>query len=358
MKKILIILLTFIIYTIPQANAIEEIEYEPTEEKNWLLKAKKFHERGLVKKFETGIVEQIRLALGYQGFITFNIMSSSSSTDTDYTYLVGDVRFTTIFRNEGFFLFQANTARYSAKYRKLYNKLSDIYYLTPEILNHKLLIGQNRTPVGMEGGQSQYTLLLANRSMIARIFGNARPLGVRLQSDWGMLDYDLGIFDSGRLMEDVGKGAEFIGWMNIKPLNHIKEKYGDLKIGGGIQAGSRENAYDVLLSGFEYKYGDFLFNTEYAIADGYNGNSISRDKAQGIYSTLAYHATPELQLIARYDYFDPNLRKSRDSIQEYTIGFNYYFAEQKFKAIVNFVRGINTTGVDYNKFILMTQILL
>jgi len=354
---ITLIIIVTVIYTIPQANAIEEIEYEPPEEKTWFLKARKFHEKGLVKKFKTGIVEQIRLAYGYQGLVTFNTMSNSSSTDTDYNYLVGDIRFTTKFRNKGFFLFQANAARYSPKYRKFYNKFSDIYYLTPEILNHKLLIGQNRTPVGLEGGQSQYTLLLANRSMIARNFGNARPLGVRLQADWGIVDYDLGVFDSGRLMEDVGKGAEFIGWLNIKPLSHVREKYGDLKIGGGVQAGSRENAYDVLLSGLEYKYGDFLFNAEYAIADGYNGNSISQNKVQGMYSTLAYHVTPELQLVARYDYFDSNLRQSQDSKQEYTLGFNYYFADQKFKGIVNFVKGINTAGANYNKFILMTQIL-
>lgn len=357
MKKILIIIFAFI-FSVSKANAIEEIKYEPDKEKSLFLKARSFHEKGMVKTFKTGIIKRIQLRYGYQGLTTFNAMSNSSSTDTDYTYLVGDVTLITKFRNEGLFLFQANTARYSPKYRKLYNKLSDIFYLTPEIFNHKLLIGQNRTPVGLEGGQSQYTLLLANRSMIARIFGNSRPLGVRLQADWGVLDYDLGVFDSGRLMEDVGKGAEFIGWFNIKPLNNIREKYGDLKIGGGVQAGSRDNAYNLMLSGLEYKYGDFLFNTEYAIADGYNGNSISANKAHGFYSTAAYHLTPKFQLVARYDYFDPNLRKSQDAKQEYTVGFNYYFVKQKFKTVFNFVNGINTTGADYNKFILMIQFLL
>ncbi len=359
MKKSLIIIFAIItIFTTPQASAIEEIELEPPKEKNWLLRARVFHEKGLVKNFEIGIIEQVQLELGYQGLITFNTFSNSSSTNDDYTYLVGDVTLKAKFRNKGEFLFRSNAARYSPKYRKFYNKFSDIFYLTPEFLNHKLLIGQARTPVGLEGGNAQYTLLLADRSMIARTFGNARPLGVRLLSELGIIDYDLGVFDSGRLMEDVGKGAEFIGWLNIKPLNHIKEKYGDLKVGGGVQAGDRENSYTVLLSGLEYKYDDFLFNTEYAIADGYNGNSISTDKAQGMYSTLAYHVTPKLQLVARYDYFDPDRGKSRNSKQEYTIGFNYYFVKQKFKGIFNFVRGINSAGADYNKFILMTQILL
>ncbi len=358
MKNLIIIFAIIIAFATSQASAIEEIELEPPEEKNWLLKARVFHERGLVKRLETGIIEQIQLELGYQGLITFNTFSNSSSTDYDYTYLVGDISLITRFRNGGLLEIQSNAARYSPEYNKLYNKLSDVYYLTPKFFNHKLMLGQNRTPVGFEGGQSQYTLLLADRSMIARTFANARPLGVRLLSDWGIVDYDLGVFDSGRLMENMWKGVEFIGWMNIKPFNNIREKYGDLKIGGGVQAGSRESDYTVLLSGLEYKYGNFLFNTEYAIADGYNGNSISQNKVQGVYSTLAYYITPKLQLVTRYDYFDPDRKKAQNSKQEYTIGFNYYFVGQKFKGIFNFVSGINSADADYNKFILMTQILL
>ncbi len=355
-KKFLIILIV-IICTVSQANAIEEIKLEPPEEKTWLLKAKEFHKKGLTKKFESGIMKQIMLRYGYQGSVIFNTMSNSSSTDTDYKWGVGDVMLRAKFRNDGLFVFQANTARYSSRYRRFYNKLSDFYYLTPKFFNHRLLIGQNRTPIGWEGGSSQYTLLLANRAMIARNFGNTRPLGLWLLADWGLVDYDLGVFDSGRLLEDVGEGAEFVGWLNIKPLNNISEKYGDLKIGGGVHAGSRENSYNVLLSGIQYEYKKFLINAEYAIANGYNGNSISANKAQGMYTTLAYHVTPKFKLVARYDCFDPNRRNSQDLNQEYSVGFNYFFVEQTFKAVVNFIKGINGAGADYNKFILMTQIL-
>lgn len=79
MKKNIIILFAIIIYTTPKANAIEEIKYEPAEEKNLLLKARAFQEKGLEKTFETGIVKQVKLALGYQGLFNFNTLSNSSS---------------------------------------------------------------------------------------------------------------------------------------------------------------------------------------------------------------------------------------------------------------------------------------
>lgn len=360
MNKFLFAFLTLFLVVNP-VIAIEEIKYEPEQEEQRVLKGrslKSFYKEGLSKTFEAGIVKEVQLQGGYQGFLNFTTYRNSSSTNSKYKYLVGDVRVRTIMRDDSLLLFQMNTARFSRVNNTLYNKISDYYYRTSKIYNHNLIIGQRRTPIGFEGGQSQYTLFLANRAMISRILGNSRPLGVGVRSDWGLADYDIGFYDSGRLLNNVGEGSEFTGWLNLKPLNNISEKYGELKIGTGLLVGKRETNYNVFGSYISYKKNKFFIDVEYALADGYNGNSISGNKAQGLYSTIAYDFTPKIQLVGRYDYFDPNTDVSQNSKREYSVGLNYYFLRQKLKAVVNFVHGVNDVGPDSNKFILMTQILI
>ena len=55
--------------------------------------------------------------------------------------------------------------------------------------------------------------------------------------NYDFVDYDLGGFSSGTYFSDFFPGAEFDGWVNIKPLAKTKGKYGILKIGGGIATG-------------------------------------------------------------------------------------------------------------------------
>ena len=94
-------------------------------------------------------------------------------------------------------------------------------------------------------------------------------------------------------------------------------------------------------------------------ADGYNGGrGLSSNKAEGLYTTLAYRLTPKLQLVGRYDQFKPNLDYSADIRREYTAGLNYFIKGQALKLMLNYVFCQNDVKEDSHRIILGTQILL
>ena len=89
-----------------------------------------------------------------------------------------------------------------------------------------------------------------------------------------------------------------------------------------------------------------------------NGTRVSTDKADGFAYTLGYKVHPRLQLIARYDQFDPNRDVSNNTRREYTAGINYFIKGQALRLILNYVFCDNQDREDSHRIILGTQILL
>ena len=133
-----------------------------------------------------------------------------------------------------------------------------------------------------------------------------------------------------------------------------------LKLGGGLQSGHRNNNYTVTGAYVSYDYKRFMANFEYANANGYNGFQLhSTDKkATGFYTTLAYRITPKIQVLARYDEFDPDKNVRNNTNREYSLGLNYYLKGQGLKLIFNYVFCQNEIKNDSHRLMLGTQIVL
>ena len=230
--------------------------------------------------------------------------------------------------------------------------------MNTRIPHHKIIVGNSRNQVGVDGGASSYTLPFAMRSQIGRTFGNTRALGVRVVGDYPYVDYSLAVNSSDRFFRDFFPGAEFTGWVNVKPLSKVQEKYGNLVIGGGLNAGQNHTDYKVAGAYIGYKHKNFTANAEYSIADGYNGVNISTDKASGFYTTLAYKITPKLQIVARYDQFDPNRDIANNDRREYSIGLNYFIKGQALRLLLNYVFCDYENSEKSHRIIMGTQILL
>ncbi len=237
---------------------------------------------------------------------------------------------------------------------------ADMYVATNKIPHHRVWLGNTRPPVGMEGGYSPYTLPFVARSQISRNFGTVRRLGARVKGDFDLIDYDFGVYSSDTYWQAFFPGTEFIGWVNFKPLGKTNDKYGELKIGGGVQSGQRTCDYTVTGAYIGYEYKKWLMNFEWANANGYNGpagHSIDKH-ADGFYSTLAYRVTPKLQALLRYDEFDPNKNLSHNKRKEYVAGINYYIKGQGLKLIMNYIFCENQAAKNSHRIVLGTQILL
>ena len=241
------------------------------------------------------------------------------------------------------------------------NMFSDVYIGTNKIPHHRVMFGHIRPKVGMEGGNSAYTLPFLYRSQIARTYGQARRVGARIIGDYSLIDYEFGGYDSDTYFNNFFSGAEFVGWVNFKPLGLTDGKYGSLKIGGGIDTGQRVDGFCVTGAYIGYDYKNFFANFEWANADGSNGGTSgyqNLNRSTGFYTTVGYRITPKLQIVARYDEFDPDKRIKHNNSREYSLGLNYFIKGQALRLILNYMFCQNDSAKDSHRIMLGTQILL
>ncbi|MBR1424306.1 hypothetical protein IJ579_01945 [bacterium] len=240
------------------------------------------------------------------------------------------------------------------------NLFQDLYYETKRVPHHSILVGNSRVGIGIEGTQSAFTLPLLNRSQISRNFSNVRKRGLRIRGDYKYVDYDFGGYSSDTFFTEFLPGMEFNGWVNFKPLANTNEKYGKISVGNGISAGKRDSiGYFVYGAGLQYDYKKFRAKVEYAIADGSNGaTGLSNKRREGWDVLASYRLTKKLELLARYDEFNPDKSKHSHNRREYTAGINYYLKGQSLKLMLNYIFCQNEFRKNSHRILLGFQLAL
>lgn len=307
--------------------------------------------------FEKGPIESFTPFFAFQGQLDSNF--GYSDYHTFFHVPTTEIGLTGKFRNP------------KIEYKLLFNFLGfdDLNFFQNILLDdififhlnehNKAYIGRFRTPVGVEGGVSGYNLPFIYRSQISRNFGGVRGVGTKLMGNYDLIEYNIGATSTERNFRSFLPGVEFTGWANIKPLGKTNGKYGSLKIGSGINVGHKDFDYAVFGTYLQYKYKRFEADFEYAISNGSNGlTGLTENKGQGFYATISYYLTKKLQVLARYDRFNPN-RETTDSIAtEYTAGLNYFLKGSSLKLIVNYILRQSQAEGTSNRILLGTQILL
>ncbi len=238
--------------------------------------------------------------------------------------------------------------------------VQDFYIESRRIPHHTVLVGNSRPGIGIEGAQSPYTLPFINRSQISRNLSNVRKFGARVRGDYSLVDYDIGGYSSDTFFRSFFPGAEFDAWMNVKPLGKTDGRFGKLVTGGGITTGQKHTT-DYFMTGAYagYEYKKFWTKFEYAKANGSNGGSgLTNRSSEGLYVTAAYRLTKKIELLARYDQFDPDKLKANNNQREYTLGTNYYVKGQALKLIFNYIYCQNDAHPDSHRLMLGTQLIL
>ncbi len=310
------------------------------------------------KKFKNGPLESFHPWVAIQTRGEYNIPEGS---DNDFLYRVGliNVNLDGVFKGgkEDFRIMLDPTPQSARPFMQSF--IQDAYIASNRIPNHRVIFGNTRPKVGMEGGQSPYTLPFMNRSQISRTFGTVRKFGLRVVGNYDFVDYDLGALSSDTYFSSFFPGVEFNGWVNFKPLAKTNGKYGKLVTGGGIAAGKRHTDFFVAGAYVGYEYKRFSTSFEWAHADGYNGaTGLSTNQAEGFYATVAYKVTPKVQLLVRYDQLDPNNNISNNKRREYTAGVNYFIKGQAVRLILNYIFCQNQALANSHRILLGTQFLL
>lgn len=369
MKRFLFIF-TYILFTVNISLAVENIDISPIfldensiETGNIALvdEIESPIQNEIKDKPKNKILKDLQFHAAYQG--SFNFSKSSNRKDwlTTYTPSLYEGWVTGTFndKRETSFTFSYTPSRDVSGYNRFWEMFSDINVSTNLTKNNRLLIGQSRTPIGVEGGQGQYSLPFVNRSQIARNYGNIRTIGARLKGNYKYADYDLGVYDSGRYFNNMFRGAEFAGWVNVKPLANLDEnKYGKLKFGVGLNSGKNKHNYTVVGAYAGYDYKKFSANFEYAHANGYNGLRNRRNDSEGYAATVSYYIHPKVQILGRYDNFIENKSITKTPTQEITAGVNYYIKGDNLKLMFNYIYKKLPSGVSSNGLIVFTQIMI
>ena len=326
-------------------------EYNDISKSHYLL------EEVLTKRFENSPVKTLHLFAYYRANASMDFVPD----DEDLTYNFNDIDVGVNGK------LRDGKSYYEARLRfnpqRICNFLqympSNMYIANASIPNHTIIVGNTRVATGHEGAKSSAVIPLIARSQISRNFGNIRKLGIRVKGKYDLIEYDLGGYSSDTYFREFFPGAEFAGWVSLKPLGKTQGKYGALKLGAGLTTGQNDSSYTVFGAYSSYEYKNFYANFEWGKANGYNGaKGISTNKAEGLYTTLAYRITPKLQLVGRYDQYRPNLNISDNMQKEYSAGVNYFIKGQALKLMLNYVYCNNESKADSHRIILGTQLLL
>ena len=230
-----------------------------------------------------------------------------------------------------------------------------------------LMIGQSRVPIGYEGALGITVLDTINRSQISRNFANYRDLGIKMNGTFKYLDYSLGAFNGNKdnTNDNYDSKLGFASWLVLKPFANYK-KLGDLRVGGGNYNGKYSYVSNSVLkneidTNINSLYGEYIKNRfsvrgEYETKKGYS-NVVAR-KADGFYVQSGFYLMPQkLQVLGRYDIFDPDKSQTKDKSTEYTLGLNYYMHKNNIRLQLNAVHVDNQTLNDSNKIMIMTQFM-
>lgn len=316
--------------------------------------------------FTKGPIESIAPWVDFNGCFQ-NIWSGDNYQNTLYGLNFQDVGINGKFRTNDdpasgkktVFRVMFNTGKEIVGNTYMQSFLADNYIMRYWTKDDQVLVGYSRNAIGIEGGESPFTIPFFGRSQISRTYGNVRALGAKAQGQHKLYDYNFGMFSSGRFFKDFFPGPEFVGLLSVKPLGLTDGRYGKLTMGGSLDAGNAESHYVVGGAHLIYEYKRLKAQFEYASADGSNGSTgFSANQSEGYYGTLYYRITPRLQALVRYDQFDPNKNKANDIRTEYTAGINYFLKGQALKLMLNYVYYTVENGTYGSRIMAGTQIIL
>jgi hypothetical protein len=213
-------------------------------------------------------------------------------------------------------------------------------------------LGQFKIPVSWEGYNSSSRLILPERSLVSRQFGDRRDLGLRIAKTTKYFGYSAGIFNGGGLnnldtnnQKDLGLRLEGYPLSGVTVAGVIYSS-----VGQRYQAGTKDR-YEVDL---RYDHGPILFQAEYIYARDINVTDGPSFNGQGFYAAAGYTFFEMLQPIFRIGYLDPNTGVDNNHMWEYNIGLNYYIRKHESKLQLNYSHFPNSRFE--NELILAAQV--
>jgi len=187
-------------------------------------------------------------------------------------------------------------------------------------------IGQFKNPLSLEGGMTSASkLLFPERALVARLYGDKRDIGVKVEKKIGdFFYYQAGVYNGtglNRADEDNEKDAALR--LEVYPV-------AGLTVGavGYTTVGERDGVIRDRVEGdLRYDANDVFFLGEYI--HGWDGPEGGRFDGHGVYGALGYTFVKRIQPIVRVGMLDADLDSPDNRTAHYEVGMNYYLRGQE-----------------------------
>lgn len=195
--------------------------------------------------------------------------------------------------------------------------------------------GQFKVPFGMEGLESSAKLDFIERSALTSQFkwADYRDVGVTLNGDFNSsngikIQSAVGIFNGeGQNKLDANDPMDFVGRLVIKPTENLHLGVAHYN---GEKGTSTDNSHS--RTGAEIK---FIQNALTLYGEYVTGKSSGKSK-KTYYLAAGYKLSETYQVVAKYDWYDPDTDNKDDDKSETTIGLNYFIEKHNAKVQLNY----------------------
>jgi len=246
-------------------------------------------------------------------------------------------------------------------------------------------IGQFKTPFGYEQLYGDPRLLTAERSLANDRLTLSRQLGVQVAGDFldKRLSYAVGTFNGNGVNNSGNDNNKFlwVGRLSGLPWKSQSGSWGlgvnsfssedtalslpDLNFDSTPATADKDNLFTGKRNGFgvdsQIEAGPFSLWVEYLKVrfEPTNARPSARFDADGGYVQGGLFVVPKkLQVVLKYETFDPNRDISNNDVSTDTVGLNYYIKGHDLKMMLDYLRidlgGKNPTQ---NKFLLRAQVI-
>lgn len=192
--------------------------------------------------------------------------------------------------------------------------------------------GQFLAPFGLEG-QEVITFNPAIERSIATSRLNPlamyRDIGIQANGSTDFFNYSVALVngDGANTTEPINLN-DVLGRIGFAPTEQLEIGVSG-HLGTYIKGDDPENGQTRIRAGTDLSYesAPLLFRSEFMIReDDLPGNTSINQR--GGYLLGAYHFTPKLQSLFRFEYHDPDTSVGDDQLTSWTVGINYYFVGQ------------------------------
>jgi hypothetical protein len=262
--------------------------------------------------------------------------------------------------------FGANSISETTGYRA---QISDVFINWNKYDFANVKVGQFKTPFGYEQLAPDTKTLTVERSLPNDRLTDSRQIGLGVGGDIiaKRLNYSIGVFNGSGVNNSFNDNESYMWAGRVSGVafdGKIADK--DARVAVGVNALTTRDkliskaglgfdsvaggAVDNLFSGRRSSYGVdaqlkwwlFGLEAEYLMAHFEPVNRVPFDDldAEGWYITGTAEVWPKhLQLVVKYETFDPNRDLAGNSSDVWTFGFNYFFKGDDLKLSVNYLLG-------------------